>query len=216
MDDRTNKRCSYALIDTLCVELCEVKVMPHPMRRFWPWIGFALLYLITSIAAFGLRADIAVQLQNQNYIFEMTVVFAMAVSAALCSVWLCVPDMRGQSWLIALPLALFSVFAFWNGLRICLEEFHLIHLDWHICYFEAFVFGVLPALMIITLSLRGRTTHPLLLSVMNALAAGGFGYLGLRLTCGADGIGHICIFHILPYIAFGLFAAMLARKVYKW
>jgi hypothetical protein len=216
MDEIKEKRCSFALIDSLCVELCEVKIMPHPLKRVIPWIIIACAYVLASVYFMGLRSDIASQMIRPIYVFELFLISAVAISAAFCAIWLCVPDMRGQRWMLAVPTSLFASFLIWTGLRAGLEHFNVPHVQWHICYLEAIIFGALPAVAIFVLSMRGKTTHPYLLSLMNTLAVGGFGYLGLRLTCASEDIAHICIFHIAPYALFGLFASLFGRRIYRW
>ncbi len=190
--------------------------MQHPIKRVLPWIAFATLYLVFSMSFFGLRSDMALRLEEPVFLFEMIMALAIAMSAALCSIWMCVPDMRGARWMLAVPGTLFSAFLVWTILRVGMEEYNIPQVQWHICYLEAFVFGVLPALGIFWLSLRGRTTQPILLSFMNALAFGGLGYVGLRLTCGSEDIAHICLFHIMPYILFGLLASLAGHRYYRW
>jgi len=64
--------------------------------------------------------------------------------------------------------------------------------------------------------MKGSTTQPYLMILMNVIAVSGLGYIGLRITCASDDIGHICVFHILPYIALGAFIAMIGRRFYRW
>lgn len=216
MDKPSERRCSFALIDSLCVELSEVKVMQHPMKRVLPWLVLGVLYLIASVSYFDLRADIHLKLLQPHYWLELILIAGMAVTAALCSAWLCVPDMSGQRWMLAVPLTLLSVFLVWKGLRLALEDFAMPAAPWHICFFQAFVFGVIPGIMIFLLSARGRTTQPNMLCLMNALAFGGLGYIGLRLTTGAEDVGYTCVSQILPMILLCLTASLLARRLYRW
>lgn len=204
------------LIETLCDDLCEIKVMRHPCRRIVPWIIFAVAYIGLAISIIGLRYDFFTKIHEAFYIFELLLVLAISLSAALCSSWLCVPDMRGQKWLLAVPLSLFCAFLTWILLRGLMENYVMPGVHFHKCYLDAIVFGVLPAAAIWFLSMKGKTTHPYLLSFMNALAIGGLGYIGLRITCGSDSIGHVLTFHILPYVIFGVVAGIIGRRIYHW
>ncbi len=210
-----NIKITDNLIESLVGDLTPVSVLPHPLRRFVPFFIMAVVYLASAIIYFGIRSDAMDKFNDPTFLFEMSLVFSMALSAGLCAMWLCVPDMRGQQWIISVALSLFGVFTAWIGFQMMLK-FSMPHIGMHRCYLNAIIFGAVPALAIIILSIRGKTTHPLLLSTMNTISMGGLGYIGLRLTCHADGIDHICCYHILPYILFGAVAGLLGRRIYRW
>lgn len=216
MSMETEKRCSETLIVSLCCELECVRVMHHPFRRVLPWILLAALYVSGSVYLFGLRGDFFDLIYNQSYVFELAITLFMSLSAAFCATWLCIPDMRGQKWMIAVPATFFAVLILWLLTKAALQAFILPVMEWHICFTAAAIFGLIPAAAIFVLSVAGKTTSPILLSFMNTLAVGGFGYIGLRLTCASDDIGHLCCYHILPYMLFGLLAALISRRIYRW
>lgn len=205
-----------ALIDGLSDEIKAVKVMAHPFKRAIPWIIISLLYLSVSIGLIGFRPDIGIKIGDANFVFEIILVLAMSIKAGLCAIWLCVPDMRGQKWMLAVPVSLFLSFIVWTGLRVLLEPMEILHMHWHTCYTAFIVFGAIPALMIFILSMAGRTTHPYILSGMNTLAVGGLGYIGLRLVCMSEDIGHALAYHILPFAVLGLVSSIIGRKIYHW
>lgn len=204
------------LIDSLCNELTCIKVMRHPLYRLVPWVIIAAVYLAVSVGYLGIRPDIHEKVHSSSFIFEISLIIVMTVEAAMCSQWLCVPDMRDQKWMLAVPLSLFAVFVMWTVARLSVESFAVPYLHWHTCYTSAIIFGAIPGLVIFFLSMCGKTTQPFMLSAMNTLAIGGVGYLGLRLTCRSDDIGHICSFHILPYILLAFAASVMGRKIYRW
>lgn len=205
-----------SLISSLSDELTEVKVLAHPLHRAMPWIVFAVLYISFAMAVVGVRGDIFVKIQEPLFIFELLMIFAMSLSAALCSLWMCVPDMRGQKWMIAVPITLFLVFLSHFGLKLALDSYAMPSLHFHNCHKEALIFGAIPAIAILFLSMRGNTVQPVLLSFMNILAVGGLGYIALRISCASDNIGHLCLFHLLPYIAMGIIITLIGRKLYRW
>ena len=216
MDVLSKEDKTQSIISGLCNELHEVKVAPHPLGAALVWSILGLVYLLGGLYFFGIRSDFIGKVQDFSFVFELIVTFSMAISAGFCSIWMRVPDMRGQKWMFSVPVTLFVVLASWVGLQTILLTYEFPEIHWHICYTESLVFGVIPAIGLILFSLRGRTTHPVGLSVMNALAVGGFGYAALRLSCLSDNIGHICAYHILPYILFALFCILVIRKIYRW
>lgn len=204
------------LIDSLASDLQQVQVVGHPLKQVLPWFVLAVLYVTFAVAVLGARADIAERMFQSVYLFEIGLVLAMSVSAAFCSIWLCIPDMRGQRWMLALPVSFFGALLVWLGLRFGLDFSHMPHLEWHQCINEALVFGVIPVISLSYLTSRGKTTQPNVLSFMNALAIGGLGYIGLRITCPSEDIAHILLFHFLPYVFIGLGVWASGRKIYRW
>ncbi len=204
------------LVTSLSNELKEIKVLQRPMLRALPWSLYGVLYIVIAIYFLGLRNDFTLKLTDPLYIYELINILAISITATFCSVWLCVPDMRGQKWLIAVPTTLFISFLFWVSLRSMMETFNTPEMEWHHCHLKSVIFGVIPAFAIWILATKGRTTHPNVMIFMNVLAVGGLGYLGLRLTCGSDDIAHLCFTHLLPYIVFGLIAALIGKRIYRW
>ncbi len=72
------------LIETLCDDLCEIKVMRHPCRRIVPWIIFAVAYIGLAISIIGLRYDFFTKIHEAFYIFELLLVVGRAFIIILC------------------------------------------------------------------------------------------------------------------------------------
>ncbi|MGH1456166.1 MAG: NrsF family protein [Alphaproteobacteria bacterium] len=216
MDIKAEKNVQ-SLIDDLASELGEPKVMRHPLYSCVPWAVVGIVYIVFAFSVLGVRHNIFEKIADPNFVFEISLTLSLSISAAFSAIWLRYPDIRGQSWILSIPLTLFAVFTVLISLRTFMEAPSLpdIHVA-HRCYKHALIFGVIPAISIWVLSMRGKTTHPVLLSLMNALAVGGLGYIGLRITCHADDVRHLCIYHILPYLLLGFIAAVCGRRIYRW
>ncbi|MGH1404891.1 MAG: NrsF family protein [Alphaproteobacteria bacterium] len=204
------------LVDTLSNELSAVEPMPHPLMRVLPWFCGAVLYITFAILVLGFRPDFFDKVIQISYMAELTLLVFISMSAAFCSLWLTVPDMRGAKWMLYIPVVAFSAFLVWHGIRMGMEEYVIPHMRFHPCHIEAFIFGVLPAIALLFLSSKGNTTHPILLSFMNILAVGSLGYTGLRITCVSDDIGHLFADHFLPYILLGIVVTFVGRRIYRW
>lgn len=141
----------------------------------------------------------------------------LAISAVLASSWLCVPDMRGQKWLLSVPVTLLSVFSFWYVLLLAqgtgTYEFRP---GFGACTGDGILFGSLPVLALIFLTRKGATTRPYWMGFMNTLSVGALGLTMLRFTCGGDAPLHIAFYHFLPFIVLGILLGMLARRIYDW
>lgn len=205
------------LISELAGDLCKVKVLRHPLYCALPWAIFTLAYIALGLFTIGMRPDIQGKILEPFFVFEIILVLAMSVSAAMSSSWLRIPDMRGATWINAVTLTLFAVFFVLGFLRSVMEgSFTPLFSLGHQCHKLSIVFGVLPAIFIWGMSMRGKTTRPILLSFMNTVSIGGMGYVGLRIICHADDMGHLCIYHMLPYLVLGFIAAIIGRRIYSW
>ena len=215
-DPENAEKNTDSLISNLCSDLKPCHKMRHPLLRIGPWLFFAFLYVLVTVGVQGYRFDLSERLVDSNYVFEIFLVTLMSVSAACSAVWLCIPDMRGQRWILSIPITLFSCFVFLTLSRMVLGGFEIPVWEWCFCYESAVLYGVLPAFAIVFLSKKGKTTHPYLLAFMVSVAVGGLGYLGLRLVCPSEDIGHLVIKHVLPYFLFGVVAALIGRHIYRW
>jgi len=215
MSDMTSKN-TKDLIESLSADLEVIKPIAHPVFRVIPWVVFSVIYSVIIVKYLGMRSDIVPKMTDPYFLFEIVLVISMSLSAAIAAAWICVPDMRGQKWMIAVPFSLLFVFAMLIGIKAIVESYTAPGLFWHKCVTEATIFGVLPVLAIIVLTIRGKTTRPVMLSIMNVISVGGLAYAGLRLTCMSDNIGHVNTFHILPYLVFGLLISLIARRLYRW
>lgn len=204
------------LIDSLASELEEVKPARHPLQVALPWFIFAVLYIALAIAMLGMRDDFIYRISDADFVFELGLVVAMSISATFCSLWLCFPDMRGKNWMLAVPISLFSVLLFMLVSRTVLTIDEMPELYWCACINESLIFGVLPAVTLLFLSARGKTTRPQMLSFMNTIAIGGLGYLALRITCSQEDMGHIMMYHVMPYVLMGFLIVLAGIKFFKW
>ncbi len=210
------KQNTADLISSLSDDLTEVKVVAHPLKKLAIWMVLSVVYVVLSVMYLGARSDLSVKIQDPVYVFELFHVFTIAISAAVCSLWLCIPDMRGQKWMLSVPLSLFGAFFVWILLRTTMDLNKTFELHWGHCHTDSIIFGIIPAVAMLVFSMRGKTTHPNLIAFMSSLSVGALGYMALRVTCGSDDIGHLCSHHILPYFLFGIVIAVCAKRIYRW
>lgn len=210
------KKTTAALMKELSADIKPVKKLGHPVLRALPWIFLGIFYLAGVVHYLGLRPDFATKVHETNYLFEIGIVTFIAISAALCSAWLCVPDMRGHKWMNAVPLTLLGGFILLEISRLVSEGFFMPDINWGHCHNDGVILGAVPAAFIVFIAKKGSTTQPLMMMGMNILAASGLSYVGLRLTCSMDTVGHSFLLHMLPFLAVGAVAGILARKIYKW
>ena len=204
------------LIGKLCNELEPIKPF-CPYRRIIPWFLMSIVYLVGAVVYLGLRHDISDRLMDSIYLFEMGVALAIFITAALTSSWLSFPDAHQKGWMKAVPITLFGIFIFWIAVRSFeegmspLATLHLTH-----CAHEGLVMETIPIIALIFITMRGHTTQPYWSMFMNILAVSTIGWIGLRLTCSMDQMGHTLLNHLLPFAIVSAGLAFFARKLFKW
>lgn len=191
--------------------------MKHPLYFALPWAVGTIFYVSLALYYIGIRHDVMLKITEPFFTFELLLSLAVSISAAMSSSWLRIPDMRGMSWINTVTITLLGVFILMCVVRTAIDMSLDPHLGYdHQCHKLSIVFGILPAIAIWIVSMRGKTTRPILMAFMNTLSIGGMGYVGLRLVCSVDDMGHLCIFHMLPYLALGFVAAIVSRRFYHW
>lgn len=204
------------LIGSLSEDLKPVEPMMHPALRVLPWVLLSAFYIGAVIFYMGVRPDLPEKLEDTTYLMDLALMGFVAISSALCSGWLCVPDMRGHKWIIGIPFTFFFVFGVWTSLIVMRDGMNMPHLHWDHCFEDGMWMTVMPAAALIFLTQRGATTRPFLMMLMNILSISALGYVGLRVTCVIDTVGHAFFMHVLPFVALGTLLGLFARKVYRW
>lgn len=204
------------LIGSLASDLKPVRRLAHPFLRVMPWFFLAGIYVFGVVYFLGLRPDFSEKIYQSEYLMDLGLIGFMGLSAALASSWLCIPDMRGQNWVVVVPLTLFFTVFLWFAAQTYAGSVFWPAIHWNHCFNDGALIGALPAAAFVFLAKKGATTRPRLMAFMNFLVVAALGYIGLRLTCPVDTIGHALIYHLAPFIIFGGLLGLLARKIYSW
>lgn len=204
------------VIRGLTEDLEPVKRIEHPLVRIAPFIVGGIIYVWFMVYYIGLRADYEQKLTEINFLFENASMALVGLSAALCAAWLCVPDMRGQKWMIATPFAFLSVFVIWTALRATTEGLTLPTVHFDHCMENGLWMAAVPAGIMAYISTRGATTKPLLSATMTVMSVTAFAYVGLRFTCMMDAIGHATIYHLIPFATLGTLVGLAAYRIFRW
>lgn len=216
MSNKKNTPDINNLIDDLCDGLTPIQKIWCPYRHFLVWLLVSSLYFGIVIFVVGLRHDLADQLNNTTFIFEGLLGVVFATTAAFCASLLTVPDMREKEWFRVVPTTVFGVFILWSVVKGYVEGMEMPHFHWLDCMNNGLFMEAFPLAFIILLSIRGKTTRPIWMTFMNILSVAGIAWLGLRLTCSADDMGHAFIYHFLPVSIMGALLIAFARRIFKW
>lgn len=216
MSNDKNKHAD--LINELAGDLQPVACMMHPFLRALVWFVLALGYVLGVAYFGGVRPDLARMLDNEMFVFEIVLTSAISISAILATAWMCVPDMREQSWLVAVPFTLLAVFVAWVVLTAleqgALDKMPDMHM--HGCVLDGVLMCVVPVFLSVMMVRRGATTRPILGNVLSILSAAALGFTALRFTCMNDMLDHIAISHVLPYVVIGSIFGLIAQRFYRW
>lgn len=205
------------LIDNLCGDLCtRRRRLLHPLVRGALLLALMAVYLGFVTGADGLRMDLDAQLQNTVFVFEIFLGALVGVMAIITSCFLAVPDMRGAGWLKSSTLTLFLAFLLLIGVRGATEGMTLHLLHWDMCYNHGLVIAIVAVPVVLLTAMRGATTHPYWMAGMNALAFGMVGWIGLRLSCSMDDVGHSFFSHYVPFALIGIVVGFLAKRLFRW
>ena len=205
------------IIGDLTDDLSEVKPLRHPLLRIFPWLVSAIVYTALVLGLFvGVRYDLTDKIGELPYLGELLFCFAISLCAATGSAYLSVPDSCGKKILSYLPIggflalcAYYTIVTFEGGLD-------LPPFEWHHCVQDGLLMVGIPVIVMIVIMRKGATTHPVLMAVNNIIATGLLGWIGLRMTCGADDIGHLFLYHFMPFMVLGIIMMIFAKWLYKW
>ena len=203
-------------IESLTDKLEPVNRLRSPFYRFWPTLLLSLFYAALVVWGLGLRPDLAFKINDPDFIFELVLSGSTFVSALFFCMICAVPDLRGQKWVLSIPVTLFALIFLWLGLRAMFEETGHIHISGSHCIEDGILLGAVPAAILVYMIRRGATTTPWLSVGMIALAAGMLGWSALRLTCPLDHVGHILITHLLPFLIVGTALGLVGGRFLKW
>lgn len=204
------------IINDLSGALKPVKPMAHPAWRALLWAAIVIAYVVGVLLWVGVRHDVALRLVDKQFLYEIASVALIGLSAACASVWLCIPDMRGNGWIVAVPAALCANFVLWMLTMGAEDLFRLDHTHWSHCFEEGLFLAGIPTVVIVVMSMHGSTTRPFTMAAMNTIAGASVASIGLRFSCGIDSMDHAIFYHVLPFVAAGFLIGVFARKIYKW
>ena len=205
------------LIDGLAKELEPVKPLAHPLQRMLPLIVVSILYVAAMIAMIGPREDFMPKMADEiSYVFEILLSLSIFISSAIALGWMSVPDMRGQTWMKAVPITLSGIFVLWAGLRIFFEWDQPLVFKLQNCSLDGLFMTFLPVAALVFASRQGATTQPGWTSFITVLSFSGLGWAGLRFTCGANTFLQSFVVHFIPFIVLGVIFGLFARRIFRW
>jgi len=204
------------LIGSLSDELTPVKKASHPLLYSIPWLLIATIFAVITVKYTGIRYDLTDKLHDPIFLFDVLNVALIGVFASIASSYLMVPDMRGKRWLIPVTITFAAVFLVWNIVKTITQGLHIEEFGFDHCMSDGLFMAFMPMIAFMFFMRSGSTTRPITMGVMNLLAGASIAYIGLRMTCPMDSVGHSTISHLFPYLVVGALIGTFARRLYKW
>lgn len=204
------------VINNLTLDLQPVRVAIHPALKALLWLFIVVAYIYCVLQWMGVRSDVNERLADSQFLYEIITVGLIGFSAACASVWLSIPDLRGNGWIVVVPIVLGVNFLLWLSLMGSDDLIALDHAHWNHCFEDGLFMAGIPALVIAVVSMRGNTTHPYKMAAMNTVAGASAATIGLRFSCSIDSIDHAVLYHVLPFVVLGTILGFFARKIYRW
>jgi hypothetical protein len=205
------------IIEDLQQDLKPCERFAHPLVSVLPAL-ILIPTLIFGVAYFliGLRADISELFTAGNaFYLEAFVGIGLSVSALLALAWMRFPDMRQQRWILYPVIPFFCAFLWIVFMTPGDGGFGLPQWMWH-NIFNGFLMITLPIIGLVYWTRKGWTTNSVLCGIMMVLAITGFGWIGIRFTCPMDNYLHTFLYNLVPFSAAGIFAGLLARRLFHW
>jgi hypothetical protein len=204
------------LISGLCSEYKGVRLLNCSFRCAWLTALISGGWVAVLIPFSGIRHDWADVMHDPVFIFENALVLVTWVLALMAASLLRVPDMAGHTWLLRAPLVLLAIMAGWIFYRTAAEGGMRLEINWHHCCSNGIIYGIIPLALLTFVSRSGATTRPYWMAFMNALAVGTAGWVGLRLSCPMDDVGHGFVYHFVPFVLLGSLFLPVARRLFRW
>jgi hypothetical protein len=179
----------------LLVEDCRpVRSLRRPWIRTAEWLVTALLYVVLVVFVVSPRADLTTKASDWHFVVEQFLALATGVAASVAAFAMIIPG-HSRKFLAVPFVSLFIWLAsvshayvqddLGGWVRLDPEGLSL-HPDWY-CVPAIVLVGLVPAIAMTMMLLRGapRTLH--LTAVLGGLAAAALGDFGMRFFCSHDG-----------------------------
>jgi hypothetical protein len=194
------------LIHRLVGDLRPVRRLPSPARRAATWMVVAIVYVLATSLALGLRADIAETLERPRFLTEAGALLVVAGAAAL---WAFHRSIPGRTTLVYKLVAVFAGVAWFASVR---SHPAADGSSGWACVLRLMFLGGVPALVGLGLLRRANPLEPGLVYRMGVVAAGALALIGARLVCSRDGTEHLLLWHALPAVLAVAIAGVRARS----
>jgi len=203
------------LIKTLVQNAKPVRPVSSVSNRIFWWLVLTFFATTLGVSLFGLRSDITEKLSDARFLFEIAILFIIAVGSAIGALILSVPAQDHRAFTRWLPLTGMGLWLFLIFARILGSD--ALHLDCAFsCIRDIAIIGLIPAAFLVWMIKRTAPTHLRLTATLLLLAGSAIGCIGVQLLCKSDEALHGLLWHALPALSFGALGLVLGRRLLRW
>jgi hypothetical protein len=208
-----------SLIHHLTANVPPVHRLPPPWMRVVVWLAIAIPYIAVVVTLMSLRPDISTQLANPRFRVEQAAAFVTAILAALAAFSSTVP---GRSRTVCLlPIAPLAVWLASVGTSTVQDWLALgaeglrLRIGWD-CMRAAVLTGIVPAIAMVAMLVRGAPLFPRTTLAIGALALGALANVGLQLFHAEDISIMVLVWHLGIVALMSTLAAGAGPLVLRW
>lgn len=210
------------LIQKLSNDLKPVIPMPSPLRMtvFFSCIGLALIGM--SFILMSSRHDLNAQLYNPKFLFELSMSFALAVTALALSTFLSRPGRVTEIQKLQKLTVAFLIFVFgYDIVRVAQlsqnEISNGLHLSGLECFLVVFGFSVMLTAAVLNWLRKGASVNPKLSGLVIGTASVALGNVTITFFCGIDNGLHIVLWHFaFPLLTAVSCSVIASRFLLRW
>lgn len=213
-----SKKDTQHLIKKLAAKgLPPVKLAPNPVIVGALLSLFCGLFVMSSVAYFGMRADFGTVWHTPLFRVEVLLALLTGVFGMFAANWLALPDMRQQRWVCWLPFLTFaglSSVILYRFLAMPEDAFSPIGIG-H-CFNTVVAVALVPAVVLILQMRRMATVHSKLAGLTAFLPALSFGYIPARVMCPNDEVMHLMVDHMGAVVVGSLVGLIVGYRLFRW
>ncbi|MAS86927.1 MAG: hypothetical protein CMH30_02965 [Micavibrio sp.] len=209
---------SRDIIKELCDDLRPCKPLSHPLLRMGPWVVLSLIFMmIMAVKVIGLRPDwYEMLMYDRQFQIDIGLATFLGISSALTLGWVNLPDMRQQSWVMAIPAVALVLFLLNIIFNIATADYSQIYEVRMGSFSHCALIVGLPLVALVYLVRKGCPSchkRSALFAIMTVTA---LGWVGLRFTCVVDNVAQNFIIQFLPFVLIGLILSVFSDKFFRW
>lgn len=203
------------LVAKLTADITPVSPLAPVGVRLVRWLALTAPVVGVVVMIAGPRADVADRLAEPRFLFGLSVLGLLAVSAARAALAMSVPDDGRSPLAVALPVGAGAVWAAALAVALAAGGSIVAQLGAEpthtACAFQTAGLAIVPTLALLAMVRAGAATAPAQAGVLVLAAALGAGAVGVALMCPIDRAAHQILWHFLPVVTFAAVGALIGR-----
>jgi hypothetical protein len=206
------KMKTEALIRELAGRAEPVKPVDRPSSSVAVWTAAALVWISASVAAVGLRTDLAAVSRAPAFAWDLGGPLALGIASSMAAFAAGVPGPHGRRWALIAAGALGTWLLVVAGGTLA----HPGHVGTGVkCLRNLVVFSVPPGLLLHLMLRRAAPLDCGTAGMLAAIATSALAHVGTRFVCHNDGALHVLVWHCSFVLALGGVGMLVGRALLR-